>query len=180
MPLKNFNRYPQGKYGRRARCKSCLAIQRKTSANRTTKRLKLEAEGKRKCSKCNKTKALFSFQMGQRKGRNPSREGRCKPCVSEAGRKKHLTKNQELRLYIYNYKKQHPCLVCGETDVEMLEFDHVHSKKFDISNGVGKGVSLTLLKKELAKCQVLCSNHHRKKTHTERNTWLHRLVKEDS
>jgi 5-methylcytosine-specific restriction endonuclease McrA len=68
--------------------------------------------------------------------------------------------------------------VCGETDVEMLEFDHRHSKKFDISNGVSKGVSMHLLKKELAKCVVLCSNHHRKKTHAENNTWLHRLAKE--
>jgi hypothetical protein len=180
MPLKNFNKYPQGKYGKRSRCKKCQAIQRKTSADRTAKRLALEAQGKRQCSKCGKKKALSSFQIAKRTGRTPSREGRCKSCVSDIKKNEHLTKNQEVRLFIYNYKRTHPCKVCGETDVEMLEFDHAHSKKFDISNGVAKGVSMHLLKKELAKCVVLCSNHHRKKTHAERNTWLHRLAKEDT
>jgi hypothetical protein len=178
LPLARFNRYPQGVYGRRARCKSCQAIQRKTSADRTAKKLALESKGKRQCSKCGKKKALSSYQLAKRTGRKPTRSGICKPCVSQRQKKNHLTKNQEIRLFIYNYKKQHPCKVCGETDVEMLEFDHRHSKKFDISNGVGKGVSMHLLKKELAKCVVLCSNHHRKKTHAENNTWLHRLAKE--
>ena len=132
-----------------------------------------------KCSKCGKKKALSSFQLGTRRGRT-SRAGVCKPCVSERHKNNHLTKNQEIRLFVYNYKKKHPCEVCGETDVEMLEFDHIHSKKFDISNGVLKGVSMNLLKKELAKCVVLCSNHHRKKTHAERNTWIHRLAKEEA
>jgi hypothetical protein len=141
----------------------------------------LELQGKRQCSKCGKKKALSSFQQGIRKGRaKAGREGVCKPCVSERQKNKYLNKNQEIRLFVYNYKKKHPCKVCGETDVEMLEFDHAHSKKFDISNGVAKGVSMHLLKKELAKCVVLCSNHHRKKTHAERNTWLHRLAKEDT
>jgi hypothetical protein len=141
----------------------------------------LESQGKRQCSKCGKKKVLSSFQLAKRgPTRKAQRSGVCKPCVSERQKNNHLTKNQELRLFIYNYKKQHPCEVCGESDVEMLEFDHTHSKKFDISNGVGKGVSMNLLKKELAKCVVLCSNHHRKKTHAERNTWIHRLAKEEA
>lgn len=180
LPIIKFNKHKQGTYGRRARCKSCQAIHRKGSADRTAKRLALESQGKRQCSKCGKKKALSFYQLAKRQGRKPSRSGICKPCESQHKRTYHLTKNQEIRLFIYNYKRTHPCKVCGETDVEMLEFDHAHSKKFDISNGIAKGVSMHLLKKELAKCVVLCSNHHRKKTHAERNTWLHRLAKENT
>lgn len=178
LPLSRFNKYPQGKWGRRARCKSCQAIQRKTSAQRTAKRVALESQGKRKCSKCGKVKALSSFQLGKRKGRKPSREGRCKVCISAIQKKKHKSHNTEGRTYIFNYLKKHPCIECGETDVLMLEFDHRHSKKFDISNGVLKKVPLHILKAEVKKCDVRCSNHHSRKTHEEKNSWRYQMVKE--
>ena len=178
LPLSSFGKYRQGKWGRRARCKSCLAKQRKTSADRTAKRLALEAQGKRRCSKCGKVKALSSFQLAKRKGRTPSREGRCKTCISATQKKKHKTHNVEGRTYVFNYLKKHPCIDCGETDVLMLEFDHRHSKKFDISNGLLKKVPMHILRKEITKCDVRCSNHHSKKTHEEKNSWRYQMVKE--
>ena len=178
FPLSRFNMYPQGKWGRRARCKTCQAIQRKTSAQRTAKRLALEANGKRKCSKCGKTKALSSFQLAKRKGRKPTREGRCKVCISDRQKQKHKTHNAEGRAYVFNYLKKHPCIECGETDVLMLEFDHRHSKRFDISNGLLKKVPMHLLKAEIKKCDVRCSNHHSKKTHEEKNSWRYQMAKE--
>jgi hypothetical protein len=178
LPLSRFNKYSQGKWGRRARCKTCQAIQRKTSAQRTAKRLSLEAKGKRKCSKCGKTKALSSFQLGKRKGRKPSREGRCKVCISVIGKKKHKNHNVEGRTFVFNYLKKHPCIECGESDVLMLEFDHRHSKKFDISNGVLKKVPMHILKAEIKKCDVRCSNHHSRKTHQEKNSWRYVMSKE--
>ena len=180
LPLASFNKYKQGAYGRRARCKSCQAIQRKTSANRTAKRLELESKGKRKCSKCGKTKALSSFQLAKRKGRTPTREGVCKPCVSTKQHRNHKLKNLEAKQLVIDFLKNNPCIDCGEADVLCLEFDHIHNtKKFDISNAIITNKSILLIKKELKKCVVRCSSCHRRKTHIERNTWRYQmLVKE--
>ena len=181
LPLSQFNKYSQGKYGRRARCKKCLSIQRKTSTQRTAKRLSLEANGKRKCSKCGKTKALSSFQMGYRTERNRwSREGVCKPCVSIRGKVKHKTKNLDVRKYVFDYLKTHPCVDCGETNVLALEFDHLHSKKFDIGTALGGNTKVaSRVKEEIKKCVVRCSTCHRIKTHIERDTWKFNLSLQD-
>ena len=181
LPLSQFNKYSQGKYGRRARCKKCLSIQRKTSTQRTAKRLSLEANGKRKCSKCGKTKALSSFQMGYRTERNRwSREGVCKPCVSIRGKIKHKTKNLDVRKYVFDYLKTHPCVDCGESNVLALEFDHLHSKKFDIGTALGGNTKVaSRVKEEIKKCVVRCSTCHRIKTHIERDTWKFELSLQD-
>ena len=181
LPLSQFNKYSQGKYGRRARCKKCLSIQRKTSTQRTAKRLSLEANGKRKCSKCGKTKALSSFQMGYRTERNRwSREGVCKPCVSIRGKEKHKNSNLDIRKYVFDYLKTHPCVDCGETNVLALEFDHLHSKKFDIGTALGRSTKLAnRVKSEITKCVVRCSTCHRIKTHMEIDSWKFNLSLQD-
>ena len=181
LPLSKFNKYVDGKYGKRARCKKCQSIQRKSSAQRTAKRLSLEANGKRKCSKCGKTKALSSFQMSYRTERNRwSREGVCKPCVSIRGKVKHKTKNLDVRKYVFDYLKTHPCVDCGESNVLALEFDHLHSKKFDIGTALGGNTKIaSRVKEEIKKCVVRCSTCHRIKTHIERDTWKFELSLQD-
>ena len=181
LPLSRFNKYSQGKYGRRARCKKCLSIQRKTSTQRTAKRLSLEANGKRKCSKCGKTKALSSFQMSYRTERKRwSREGVCKACVSIRGKEKNKNHNLDVRKYVFDYLKTHPCVDCGETNVLALEFDHLHSKKFDIGTALGGSAKLaSRVKSEIKKCVVRCSTCHRIKTHMEINSWKFNLSLQD-
>ena len=181
LPLSQFNKYSQGKYGRRARCKKCLSIQRKTSTQRTAKRLSLEANGKRKCSKCGKTKALSSFQMSYRTERKRwSREGVCKACVSIRGKEKNKNHNLDVRKYVFDYLKTHPCVDCGESNVLALEFDHLHSKKFDIGTALGGNTKLaSRVKEEIKKCVVRCSTCHRIKTHIERDTWRFNLSLQD-
>ena len=72
--------------------------------------------------------------------------------------------------YIEEYLLNHPCARCGESDVEVLEFDHLDptEKEYTIAQLVGGGMGLIKLQKEMAKCQVLCSNCHRKKTIQDR------------
>ena len=181
LPLSKFNKHTQGQYGKRARCKKCQSILRKTSTQRTNKRLSLEAKGKRKCSKCGKTKALSSFQMAYRTERNRwSREGVCKPCVSIRGKEKHKNSNLDIRKYVFDYLKTHPCVDCGETNVLALEFDHLHSKKFDIGTALGRSTKLAnRVKSEITKCVVRCSTCHRIKTHMEIDSWKFNLSLQD-
>jgi hypothetical protein len=55
----------------------------------------------------------------------------------------------------------------------VLEFDHLHSKDFNISDAARKGVSMKKLNAEIAKCEVRCSNCHRRKTY-ERSGLTHK------
>ena len=80
------------------------------------------------------------------------------------------------RARIRTHLETHPCVDCGETDIIVLEFDHVGeagSKEFIISNAARDGIGIKRLKAEIAKCEVRCANCHRKKTY-ERSGWTHK------
>jgi hypothetical protein len=80
------------------------------------------------------------------------------------------------RAYITAYLEANPCVDCGETDIVVLEFDHVGeegTKEFNISDATRFGYGMPKLKAEIAKCEVRCANCHRKKTY-ERGGWTHR------
>jgi 5-methylcytosine-specific restriction endonuclease McrA len=80
---------------------------------------------------------------------------------------------------VFNYLKKHPCVDCGETNVLALEFDHVHSKKFDVGTALVTNVTLDSLKQEIKKCVVRCSSCHRIKTHLEINSWRFQFALQD-
>jgi hypothetical protein len=60
------------------------------------------------------------------------------------------------------YKSQLGCKQCGETRIACLEANHIDpaTKQYTISQMVGRALSEELIKKELAKCECLCSNCH--------------------
>jgi hypothetical protein len=66
---------------------------------------------------------------------------------------------------ITEYLTQHRCIDCGETDIRVLEFDHVRGeKKGNISEMVGRNIAWRRIEAELAKCEIRCANCHRRKT----------------
>lgn len=72
---------------------------------------------------------------------------------------------------INKYLEEHPCTDCGETDIVVLEFDHVSGEKDqNISDAIRRGWSLARLFKEIEKCEVRCANCHRRVTHKRRNS----------
>lgn len=55
------------------------------------------------------------------------------------------------------------CNSCGENDVSCLDFHHKDPKNKDKSISIGiREWGITRLKKEISKCEILCSNCHRK------------------
>jgi 5-methylcytosine-specific restriction endonuclease McrA len=78
-------------------------------------------------------------------------------------RRKRVAYYREL---IWRYKRLCGCAICGNKDPRVLDYDHINGKnKIDvISRMVGQTVSKIKLKKEIRKCQILCSNCHRIKT----------------
>ncbi len=67
---------------------------------------------------------------------------------------------------VYQYLLTHPCIICGEKDPIVLEFDHLNpeEKEATISVMSSSGISWERVKKEIDKCQILCANCHRRKT----------------
>ncbi len=61
------------------------------------------------------------------------------------------------------------CVDCGETDMLVLEFDHVGAKRGQISTMVWN-VSFATLLAEIAKCEIRCCNCHRRATAKRRGT----------
>jgi hypothetical protein len=55
---------------------------------------------------------------------------------------------------------------CGLRDFAVLELDHrePQNKRDDVSALAGRAVSWSLIAKEIAKCDVVCANCHRKRT----------------
>ena len=139
------------------------------------------------CCRCKTGKSEQKF--GKNKNNSDGLQRYCKECKKKiarswymgAGRKLHLecvTRNNHkyrkiLRDFVWDYLKQHPCKMCGETDPVVLEFDHlgISKKENDISKLICNSTNKNVLLKEIEKCQVLCSNCHKRKTAKDFNQW---------
>lgn len=122
------------------------------------------------CSKCNQDKPEEEFCFKD-KSLN-KRHTVCKVCQREyklkyyySNKESHYKRNQKtndkIADFIDDYKRKHPCIVCGETAVECLDFHHLKDKDIEVSKLRRKG-SINRLITEISKCIVLCANCHRK------------------
>lgn len=127
--------------------------------------------------KCKRRLPMDAFAL--RNTNNGRYRSDCKDCYNELQRTKYLRdlairtkqkirqrklqeRNQEYR---WEYLRTHPCVDCGETDLRVLEFDHVKNKKYrSISYLVNHGFSLEVVIEEIKKCEVVCGNCHRIRT----------------
>lgn len=109
------------------------------------------------CNHCKQNKTKDDFYKN--KGRV------CKMCHSSKRKERYeSTKN-----FVNEYKKSLGCKVCGYSHrthpdsfvVQALEFHHTKKLSKDrVSVYVGKGFGLDVIKKEMSKCEVLCSRCH--------------------
>jgi hypothetical protein len=80
--------------------------------------------------------------------------------VSVAKQKAHLAK------YIREHKERHPCMDCKEFyPYYVMDFDHVRGKKHANVMELIPTLSKKKIDEEIAKCEVVCSNCHRIRTH---------------
>jgi len=60
------------------------------------------------------------------------------------------------------YLRAHPCVDCGETDVRVLDFDHIGVKRELVSSLLARGAPWSRIVEEIAECEVRCANCHRR------------------
>jgi len=72
---------------------------------------------------------------------------------------------QQLKKRLSEIKESSGCVDCGVKNHIVLDFDHLSDKKYNVSRMIHDGFSWAAIKKEIAKCEVVCANCHRIRTH---------------
>lgn len=126
----------------------------------------------KRCSKCQVEKSLDQFNK-KRNGKQPW----CRECNRERSRqyyaenpRKHRravrNRNAQVRTEncrkLIDYLRTNPCKDCGEDDIVVLEFDHLRDKAAAVSSLLA--YSWRRVEEEIAKCEVVCANCHRRRT----------------
>ena len=131
------------------------------------------------CSTCKQWKPFGEFNK-----RSTSRDGRpwsCRDCNKAYHYKNHERHMAQIRARnrrvwednvrrLFDHFQSHPCVDCGETDIAVLEFDHLRDKRRNIAQMV-RGWSWEAILREIAKCDVVCANCHRRRTFGRQGSW---------
>ncbi len=88
----------------------------------------------------------------------------------EAQIRRQMISKTELREWVNHFKEDLPCGDCGRyLPPYVMDFDHRsgETKIGNISRLIGDGRSLTVIQTEIDKCDLVCANCHRIRTHGE-------------
>jgi hypothetical protein len=124
----------------------------------------------RRCKRCEQTLPLIAF--------NRYKDGHqwwCRECFKAYFRKRgdlHLrqsaaslsARRERAKRYVFDFLRHNPCRDCGETDPVVLEFDHLDWKRRCVSEWAHDGAPIAQIDDEIARCDVVCCNCHRRRT----------------
>lgn len=130
----------------------------------------------RRCGRCGQLKPISEFAW--RRTHRGQRDNYCRDCraeykrehyerhrdryISQAVRRKEALAAERAE-YVVDFLSKRSCVDCGERDPLVLEFDHLANKKFNIAKGL-RNRSWQAIVDEIAKCDVVCANCHRRRT----------------
>lgn len=131
------------------------------------------------CSLCKQEKELSEFNK-----KGSSYQPYCKPCDRQKSRERYANnrehhikvigeRNQKLRKelsdWIKEIKESSPCMDCNVFYPSyVMDFDHVHGDKVENISVLVNSAAKKKLIEELKKCELVCSNCHRIRTHSGR------------
>jgi hypothetical protein len=130
----------------------------------------------KKCSRCGAMRPLVEFAW--RKKAAGKRGPYCRGCrrayakthyaanrdlYIERARRRNQIVRQQRAAHLIEFLSSNPCVDCGENDPTVLEFDHVAGKDFTIGERL-RDTRWELVLAEIAKCDVVCANCHRRRT----------------
>jgi hypothetical protein len=132
------------------------------------------------CNKCKKEKLLSDFNKKNKEKFQPY----CRKCDNEHAKEYYKINKEKQKKQIYAAKKirtentkkiirdikeSTPCYDCGKKyPYYVIDFDHLRDKEFNVSN-MAYWASIKKIEKEIEKCEIVCSNCHRIRTHNRLN-----------
>ena len=127
-------------------------------------------EPPRWCSRCASYRPATDFNRFA-----AGRQWWCRGCFKRyysEGRARHRNRNnalktqrvQEAQRLVYEHLRGRSCADCEEHDPIVLEFDHVETKRAEVSVLVRRGLRAAALRAELDRCHIVCANCHRRRT----------------
>jgi len=117
---------------------------------------------KKVCSTCNEEKPLTDFYL--RNSRNNKPYDRCKKCFNRYCGDRWITK--KINAIIYKGSKCLDCFLSYPNEPYVIfDFHHREPNEKDFDWGKLRLKSDNTIKSELDKCDLLCSNCHRKRHH---------------
>lgn len=132
------------------------------------------------CVICKQIKVETEFYKN--KARKDGLQNFCKACNSlkvkrhyklnsEYYKSRSAIRNKQQRadhqMRVAEYLVLHPCVDCGERDIDVLDFDHVRGVKLSGVCRLIGNASWSTVEDEIRKCDVRCANCHRRKTGRE-------------
>lgn len=146
------------------------------------------------CPVCGVWKPLEEFH--RKRSSRDGRQSRCRPC-NIAGQIRVHAENGDLcrdrirrratrlrdrnRALVVGYLLEHPCVDCGEDDPVVLDFDHVRGIKVaNVSFLVFRLKDWSVILEEIAKCDVVCADCHRRRTASRANSFRLRMTRRGS
>lgn len=137
------------------------------------------------CIRCNIEKSIEDFY--RRAANKDGRQGYCKECAkihyktwqeqSPERKNRHAEWRKqrvaEVRKLFIQYMKDKCCIDCGNTNIIVLQHDHVSGdKKFGVTEMINRGHSWEAVLQEIAKCEIRCANCHTIVTAQRGNWWI--------
>ena len=146
---------------------------------RQRRRLRVLSGRVQQCGRCRKPLPVEFFNRHPKRGR----QHWCRECFRSYFRERgqrhrdHVKANRKTRMatareYLLERLDRERCTDCGETHLVVLDFDHVRGEKTsEICLMVSEGASIRKLDDEMAKCEVVCGNCHRRRTADRAGSW---------
>lgn len=141
------------------------------------------------CKQCGSSKPINEYPF--RDAKSNSRRAECKICwcnrnkhrytktrdyyIANAKRHKAISKSNNTRKLLM-YLNENSCIDCGERNPLTLVFDHRKDKRNNISAMLHNGCSWSTILCEISKCDIRCSNCHRRKHAIDANCLKYRLL----
>ncbi len=111
------------------------------------------------CRYCHIEQDESCFEVCKVIGARVYRRHKCRACKQQT----QSLRRQKLRAWVEDFKKTLRCEECGFGDFRALEFHHPDGQEKDAAVGsmVKDNRSIAAVRREIARCVVLCANCHR-------------------
>jgi hypothetical protein len=113
----------------------------------------------RRCSRCGLVLPIELFNRYR-----AGRQGWCRRCFlgyheanGAAARGRRRERYLRACEFVRAFLERNPCVDCGEADMLVLEFDHVHAKRDWVSRLMARGAALERIQEEIDRCEVVWS-----------------------